>query len=291
MELLQLKYFCHAAKSENFSATAKAFSVPASNISQTVKRLEKEIGTPLFNRNSNRITLNDRGKDFYQEIKKALNIIESAVSNANRGANATMKIGIFSNRRIVMSAIEKFQKRFDNISLVISHDRQKANEDFDLIVSDRLEDLPTLKAQKFFSEKMLLAANNQFFKGKTEITVDDIKQSPFVLMPKGSGLYDINQNICESLGFSPRIALQSDDPFYIRKCIELGLGICFVPEFSWQGQFSPNITLTEFGTYTRDVYLYQQASRKQLWYVKEFCNTLIAVYHDENNPKLSQNSV
>ena len=42
MELLQLKYFCHAAQSCNFSKTAEKFGVPASGISQSIKRLEKE---------------------------------------------------------------------------------------------------------------------------------------------------------------------------------------------------------------------------------------------------------
>lgn len=276
MELLQLQYFCHAAKSENFSVTAKAFSVPASNISQTIKRLESELGAPLFDRKSNRVLLNERGKEFYKEIKKALALIENAVSNANRQANAVMKIGIFSNRRIVMLAIEKFQKRFDNISLVISHDRKKAYEDFDLIISDKLEHVTSMQSQKFFSERMLLAGNRNMF--ESEITVENIKQTPFVLMPEGTGLYDLNKNICSSLGFSPRIALQSDDPFYIRKCIELGLGICFVPEFSWKGQFAENIKLIPFGDYKRDIFLYHQSPKSQPWYVKEFCNVLIDIY-------------
>lgn len=279
MELLQLRYFCHAAKSENFSATAKAFSVPASNISQTVKRLEKEIGVTLFNRNSNRVTLNERGKEFYKKIKDALEMINTATANANREANAVMKIGIFSNRRIVMQAIEKFQKQYCNIDLVLSHDRQKAKEDFDLIISDKLEAIPDLKAKKFFSEKMLLASSSDFIKGK--ITVNDIKQTPFVSMPEGTSLYDTNQKICASLGFSPRIAIQSDDPFYIRKCIELGLGICFIPEFSWQGQFSKNIKLIEFGNYTRDIFLYQKNKENSPWYVKAFCDTLVGTYNNE----------
>ncbi|MBR2431832.1 MAG: LysR family transcriptional regulator, partial [Clostridia bacterium] len=42
MELLQLKYFCDAAETQNFSKTAKKYLVPTSNISQSIKRLEKE---------------------------------------------------------------------------------------------------------------------------------------------------------------------------------------------------------------------------------------------------------
>ena len=41
MELLQLKYFCDAAECENFSRTAEKYRVPTSNISQTVKRLDR----------------------------------------------------------------------------------------------------------------------------------------------------------------------------------------------------------------------------------------------------------
>ena len=48
MELLQLTYFCDAARSENFSQTARKFFVPPSNISQSIGRLEKELGCALF---------------------------------------------------------------------------------------------------------------------------------------------------------------------------------------------------------------------------------------------------
>lgn len=48
MELLQLKYFCDAAETENFSKTAKKYLVPTSNISQSIKRLERELGVELF---------------------------------------------------------------------------------------------------------------------------------------------------------------------------------------------------------------------------------------------------
>ena len=59
MEMLQLKYFKDAAETQNFSKTAQKFTVPTSAVSQSIRRLEKEMGTPLFARTSNRITLNE----------------------------------------------------------------------------------------------------------------------------------------------------------------------------------------------------------------------------------------
>ena len=55
MDLLQLKYFCDSAESQNFSQTARKYQVPPSGVSQSVKRLENELGTPLFERKNNKV--------------------------------------------------------------------------------------------------------------------------------------------------------------------------------------------------------------------------------------------
>ncbi|MBQ4556163.1 MAG: LysR family transcriptional regulator, partial [Clostridia bacterium] len=47
MELLQLKYFCAAAKAESFVSVANQYMVPPSSISHTIAKLEKELGAQL----------------------------------------------------------------------------------------------------------------------------------------------------------------------------------------------------------------------------------------------------
>ena len=92
-------------------------------------------------------------------------------------------------------------------------------------------------------------------------------------MNSGSSLYANSLKICNSLGFNPHIVLQSEDPFYIRKCVELGLGITIVPELSWQGQFSKEITLKSIGEIKRKIYIYKKyASNK---YIDNFSTMLI----------------
>ena len=66
MELLQLKYFADAAVTQNFSRTAKSFFVPTSAVSQSIKRLESELGVKLFSRQANKITLNENGAAFFE---------------------------------------------------------------------------------------------------------------------------------------------------------------------------------------------------------------------------------
>ena len=69
--------------------------------------------------------------------------------------------------------------------------------------------------------------------------------------------------------------MQSDDPFYVRKGVELGLGIAFVPSFSWQGLFSNDVALIEIEGYVRDTYVYTNAENYTPTCVKNFLDVLL----------------
>ena len=68
MEILQLRYFYESAKNQNFTETAKKYLVPVSAVSSSIKRLEKELRCQLFDRDANRIRLNNNGKLLQQSL-------------------------------------------------------------------------------------------------------------------------------------------------------------------------------------------------------------------------------
>lgn len=278
LELLQLKYFCHAAETENFSETAKRFYVPASNISQSIKRLESELNVTLFTRRANRIRLNETGRDFYKKVKHALSLLESAVHAAQDSRERkTIRICIMIQRSIVMSAIEKFQKQHPDFNFITTHTTPNDIYDYDLVVTDANIDCDftkTLIAQESF----VLAYNKNFFSFPNEPAVVELKDQPFIVMNKGSSVFENLNTICTDLGFTPHIVLQSEDPFYIRKCIEFGLGISIIPELSWRGLFSENIEFKTIGDYNRKTYVYQKNSENES--LKDFYNTLISTFRN-----------
>ena len=102
---------------------------------------------------------------------------------------------------------------------------------------------------------------------------------PFVTMNSDSSIYAHMLRICSSLGFAPRIALQGDDPLYVRKCIELGLGAAFVPALSWNGQFSDKVTLRKVGEYKRHIYLYRRHNADAE--LEAFCKRLLQGFQRE----------
>ena len=48
MELLQLKYFLLLCESQHVSKTAEKLNISQPSLSSTIKKLEKELGVPLF---------------------------------------------------------------------------------------------------------------------------------------------------------------------------------------------------------------------------------------------------
>ncbi len=273
MEILQLKYFCYAAKMQNFSKTAQHFNVPVSNISQTIKRLENELGTTLFFRSANSLSLNEQGKVFFDYAQRALDLLEEAKLKIDdeEDFSGEIKILISTNRRTVTEFIEKFKLQYGKINFIIKH--QNDGDDFDIIISDIS---PWENAEKILlvEEKMCVAMNKDNPLVKKEDA--DYSKERFITMPPESSLFRYTKLFCNSLGFEPNVAIQTDDPFYVRKYIEMGMGIAIVPIVSWKGLFSDNIVLKDTNI-KRKTYLWwnknkflSKSARKFIEMIKDF---------------------
>lgn len=274
MELLQLTYFCDAAVTQNFSKTAQKYNVPPSNISQSIKRLERELSAPLFDRRANRVVLNARGRAFFDQVQQALALLDSAKATASgKEALHQLRLVIHVNRRIVMKAVERFQSACPTVSILTTHDLSGAQE-ADVVISAHPLKLQGFTQEKLFREDILLAARKGFLPLR-QLTASDLQDKAYITMSSGNSLRALTEEICRQLGFTPRIALQSEDPFYIRKCVELGLGIAFVPAFSWRDQFSAQVELHRVGDFGRDVFLYRKTRCTGKRHLEAFCRVLM----------------
>jgi len=258
MELLQLSYFCDAAECENISRTAEKYNVPPSGVSQSVKRLERELGVPLFNRTANKISLNEEGRIFYEAAKRALSALEGAarrLSESESEVGGEIRLLIETNRRIVTLAIEKFKSAYPAVSFVIHHTDSGRADSYDLIVSDR-ERIGARESVPLMSERILLAVNRSSPLAKRgSLALSELSGERFVSMGAPTRIHALTHKICREEGFTPNVVISTDDPFYVRKYVEMGMGVALVPEVSWRGLFSEDIALISVGEYKRNINL------------------------------------
>lgn len=285
MELLQLKYFCDAAECENFSKTAEKNRVPTSNISQTVKRLETELGVQLFRRGPNKIALSDEGRVFYNGAKRALLALEEAIAGiaeTGRDVGGEIKLLIRANRRILAIAIERFKNAFPRIQLSINHDRDAAYSDYSFIISDGSEQREHYTREPLITERMMLAVSKSHpLATRSEVALSELAEEGFICMSHGSSLADLSVAICRAEGFVPRVVINAEDPYYVRKYVEMGLGIALVPEISWRGMFSENTVFLNVGDYKRTIYLYIQSDRVLSKVEKIFADMIREAFKNE----------
>ena len=80
MHLQQLKFFVTVAQYEHFSKAAEALDISQPALSTAIKKLEDELGVPLFERHGRNIRLGVYGKAFLDKILPAIRQIDGAVS-------------------------------------------------------------------------------------------------------------------------------------------------------------------------------------------------------------------
>ena len=265
MELLQLKYFCDAAVSQNFSATARKFFVPPSGVSQSIGRLERELGCALFAHRGNRIFLNEAGRRFYQSASAALALLSEgaeAVKEREGDLGGELDIVCACSRSTVTRAIERFTVLYPQVNLLLRNELPKT-ADYDILIADRCP-FSYKKQVLILDEPISLAvAAGHPLAAREQIPIEALAGERLISMPEKTSLYEITAAACTAAGFVPNIAIRLDDPFYIRKYVELGLGVAFVPEISWAGLFSDGVVIRPLPGLRRRVYAYLCSDRRE----------------------------
>ncbi len=254
MEILQLQYFCFAAESESFAETAKKFGVPSSSVSQSIKRLESELGVSLFDRRANRIELNECGRAFYSKAKSGLDMLGEAKNKVlSDEVEGKIKLLVIANKGRVNRAIVKFCKKYPKVSFKIDSTKKDIYDKYDIIITDDFSFNEAYLRKRFIREKIKLALNkNHPLLDKENLCAKDIQNENFIIYQEGTAQSILAKRVCAQEGFVPKVLIQSDDINSLAEYVENGLGVALVPEIEFKDVFSENVILRDITDITRD---------------------------------------
>ena len=119
------KTFFYVATYSSFSDASKALFVSQSAVSQTIKKLEAELGTTLFVRKGQHINLTGAGEILFERVKVAFNEFQQAeieIKNYESIAHNNISVGITetSLRYGFLDCLEKFKNNHPDVHLSIS---------------------------------------------------------------------------------------------------------------------------------------------------------------------------
>src|SRR5215472_2762661 len=122
MEMHQLTYFESVSRHLHFTRAAQELNVAQPSVSQQIRKLETELGAPLFHRMKRRVTLTEAGKTFLPHARAVLRRVEEArlevqeLSGLQRGAlavGAPPSVGT----HLLPRAMATFSRRHPGIAL------------------------------------------------------------------------------------------------------------------------------------------------------------------------------
>ena len=228
MEILQLRYFFESAKTEKFSETAKKFMVPTTAVSAAVKRLESEIGCKLFDRTSNRISLNANGKRLQKSLYTVFAELDGVVAelSANTGDNREIKMLVRGMRRDITELITQFNAKHPHVVFKTVFDFRDADlSGYDIIIDEKSNRYPEYKELPLFSTSLRIkcAAGHPLCGRK--LTLRQLSNQKYISMGEDSNMHKILTQACNRAGFSPDIAVVCNDIECYEKLIASGMGI------------------------------------------------------------------
>lgn len=122
-------YFFEIANAGSLQSAARKIGTAAANLSQSIKVLEGAVGTPLFNRSKNGVTLTEAGEQLFLFCRKyfrEIDELQRAMEHPDQAALKRIRIGTFQSIALyfwplLMNSI----KPEDGLSLSITTDRSR----------------------------------------------------------------------------------------------------------------------------------------------------------------------
>ena len=259
MELLQLKYFLAVAESEHMTNTAKQLHIAQPALTQSIHRLEQELGVSLFERAGRGIRLSPAGAYLRDRVKPAMETLEDVARDVQlfqQGEQGVVRVGVHAASGVAIDGIAAYSELNPHVSFEITQDERERHRDVIVTtitprgsstVENAVEKTP-------FSERIGIAVPASSALGNTA-SLADFASERFIALAGSRRFREVCDTFCARRAFTPHIAFESDNPLVVKKMIGLGLGVGFWPDHSW-GDLDPKscrLVHLQEPEFTRDV--------------------------------------
>lgn len=259
MELLQLRYFLAVAESEHMTNTAKLLHIAQPALTQSIHRLEQELGVSLFERAGRGIRLSPAGAYVRDRVKPAMETLENVARDVQlfqQGEQGVVRVGVHAASGVAIDGIAAYSELNPHVSFEITQDERERHRDVIVTtitprgsstVENAMEKTP-------FSERIGIAVPASSALGDTA-SLADFASERFIALAGSRRFREVCDTFCARRAFTPHIAFESDNPLVVKKMIGLGLGVGFWPDHSW-GDLDPKscrLVHLQEPEFTRDV--------------------------------------
>lgn len=241
MEIHQIRYFVEAAKCLNFTRAAEMCNVSQPALTRSIKKLEEEMGGPLFRREGRRTHLTELGRMVHGRLEQALTLTEMARDEAldlSNMVNAKLDLGVMCTiaPTSVISLIEFFSRQAPQLQLALHETsgnaltQQVLDGDLDVALLALPQVSEDLNVDPLFTEDYVITfpAGHRF------------EEMEAVPLRELNGEAYLNRVNCEYLDifeaqgydfcYKPDVKFRSEHESWVEAMVIAGLGCAIMPK-------------------------------------------------------------
>lgn len=252
MELRQLQCFVAVAEELHFRKAGERLGLSQPALSERISSLEHELGFPLFFRTTRQVSLTQAGSEFLKDAQRILADIEKSVSNVRHVADSGLKSLRVSGVDEALSmlfppALIEFRKQYPDVHIELLeisssdyHTQELINHRTDVAFVRQPPDDEFLSSDFLNSQSaVVVIEEDNPLAEKTELTVEDIKDSPQIGFPKRARpiLHEMLWGSFRKRGWQPDIVCEVIDKSTMLQLVAHGIGIALAP--AWVQTLSP----------------------------------------------------
>ncbi len=258
MELQQLRYIVALFRERNFLRAAKHANITQPTLSHQIKKLEDEIGTPLFERSSHGVRLTAAGEKFMPFAIATLDTLKKGLTELqkeSRDISGKITVGIIPtiNPYLIPSVLIKIKKGAPRLALELYEETTSVllaslkMGKIDLgILSLPINDAGTVSRSIGKEEFLLAAAKDHPFSKRTLVNPKIIKEEKLLILQEGHCFADQALEYCGRLRKDTQITFQGSSLTSVMKLASVGEGLTLVPKMAANARENPDLVFIPF---------------------------------------------
>ncbi|PWW29408.1 DNA-binding transcriptional LysR family regulator [Cytobacillus oceanisediminis] len=253
MDLRQLRYFTTVVKEKNFSKAAGILHISQPSLSNSIMKLETEIGIQLLERNTRSLTLTESGEIFYTRamdlIKKHEYMLKD-LDEIRQTGSGMISIGLIeSSKYWIPKTIKQFKKSYPNIEIhfkeLLGHKQvleSLSNYDVHFTITNQPIHSDEIEVAPIYIENLLLVMHKDDELNRlVSISLNDLTEHDFIISTAGFQTRDDVLNAFQHENLTPNIMYEIERLETACSLVEHGLGIAILPESYVKYYSNPNL--------------------------------------------------
>ncbi len=219
MDMEYIREFMTLSETCNFQEASRKLFITNSTLSKHLQRMESELGHPLFERSTRKVSLTEYGKIFQKQCGKVLKSYDDALSEMNdEAASSTNSLSIgFMNSTFLYGLLDlilAFKNKYPEINLQLNEIDQPLRKSVfmgcqsEFVFSGSIDGLtPDIASVPYAEEELVLfVPEDSPFAGKDSVRFSDLGDQPLIF-PGAGFLQDLLFQACEEEEFTPNIKM------------------------------------------------------------------------------------